>query len=350
MKSLFDEICIGSLHLKNRLIRSATWEAMADESGRPTPRLTGMYRELASGGIGLIITGATTFARDATRIPGMLAIPDETYIPAFRAMTGAIHDSDALIVMQLAFTGRNGEMWEPARPETGEIERIIRQFGDAALRAQLAGFDGIQVHAAHGYFLSSFLNARKNTRSDRFGGDVLGRERFLLGICDEIRARTGDDFPVLVKINCSDFEKDDGVWDTCRAVCMHLAEHGASAIEISGGVSGGPFPPPGLDYTESVFRDYAAGIAGSLDIPVILVGLNRDPEVLNGILATTAISSFSFSRPLLRQPDLPEFWLKNPDEPAECTSCDACRNQPDGNICPFRNEVKATEENNRILS
>lgn len=336
MKTLFDEIRIGPLRLKNRLVRSATWEAMADETGRPTPRLTMMYRELAKGGIGLIITGATTFVSDATRIPGMLAIPDETYIPAFQAMTRAIHDAGTPIVMQLAFTGRNGEMWEPTRPDTDEIEHIILEFGNAARRAQLAGFDGVQIHAAHGYFLSRFLNVQKNTRSDWFGGSIEGRERLLLEICDAIRARCGAGFPVLVKINCSDFEENDGVWDACLPACMHLAERGISAIEISGGVSGGPFPPAGLSYGESVFRDYAAEIATAVSIPVILIGLNRNPEVLNDLLATTEISCFSLSRPLLRQPDLPQFWQENPHTPAECISCDACRNQPDGNACPLR--------------
>lgn len=349
-KTLFDEIRVGPLLLKNRLVRSATWEAMADRAGQPTPRLTELYRELAVGGIGLIITGATTITHYATRLPGMLAIPDNTYIPALRAMTTAIHDAGAPVALQLAFTGRFGKVWEPGTPGKDEIEHIIWEFGEAARRAQEAGFDGVQVHAAHGYFLSRFLNVQKNRRTDRFGGEVRGRERILLEICDEIRKGTGRAFPLLFKINCSDFEQDDGVWDTCRAACMHLAEHGADAIEISGGVSGGPFPPPGLAYGESVFRDYAAEIARSVGIPVFLVGLNRDPAVLGTILSTTEIAGFSFSRPLLRQPDLPELWHKNPQVPAECTNCNACREQTEGNTCPFRDGAGEARKHHRLLS
>ncbi|HEX3001181.1 MAG TPA: NADH:flavin oxidoreductase, partial [Methanoregula sp.] len=116
MKTLFDATRIGIIPLRNRLIRSATWEAMADTSGRPTPRLIQVYRELADGGTGLIIGSATTFTADATRIPGMLALPDDAYIPAYEEMVRAVHAAGAPIVMQLVFPGRNGTFWSPADP------------------------------------------------------------------------------------------------------------------------------------------------------------------------------------------------------------------------------------------
>jgi len=336
MKTLFDETCIGRMRLANRLIRSATWEAMAGETGRPTPRLIRVYRDLALGKTGLIIVSATTITSDATRVPGMLSIPDDTFIPDYRKLVRTVHEAGAPIVMQLVFPGRNGAFWTPQEPSRDEIQEIIRGFGDAALRAQMAGFDGVQIHAAHGYFLSQFLNVRKNTRTDEYGGPVKNRVRLLLEIAGGIRERTGKVFPVLVKINCSDFEEDDGVWDACREACRELAELGINAIEVSGGINSMKFPPSGLPYRESVFREYAGEIARITDIPVILVGLNRTPSVMTGLLNTTGIGYFSLSRPLLRQPDLAGYWRENPDRPAECRSCDACRKQPDGNICPFR--------------
>ena len=338
MKTLFEPTRIGTLSLKNRLVRSATWEAMADNAGRPTPRLVRVYRELAEGGPGLIITSATTIARDATRPPGMLSIADDACIPAFHDLARAAHDAGVPIVMQVVHPGRDGAMWSPADATREDLHAITRQFGEAAVRAQTAGFDGVQVHAAHGYFLSQFMNIRRNTRTDEYGGSVENRGRFLVSIVREIRAKTGREYPVLIKINCSDFEPDDGVWDAVRAVCPRLAEEGISAIEISGGVSGAPFPPPELPFEESIFRDYADGIARIAGLPVILVGMNRTPAVLTGLLNTTGIGYFSLSRPFLRQPDLILFWKKNPDEPAACISCDACRNQPDGNVCPFRED------------
>ncbi|MDD1686789.1 NADH:flavin oxidoreductase [Methanoregula sp.] len=336
MKTLFDETCIGTMQLRNRLVRSATWEAMADETGLPTPRLIGVYQDLALGGTGLIISSATTITGDAARIPGMLAIPDDTCIPAYRELTRTVHDAGAPVVMQLVFPGRNGIFWTPGDPTCDDIQSIIKGFGDAALRAQQAGFNGVEIHAAHGYFLSQFMNARKNTRTDEYGGTVRNRIRFLREIMSDIRAKTGESFPILVKINCSDFEEDDGVWDACREACRQLAKQGISAIEVSGGIHGTPFPPEGLPYEESVFRDHATEIARITGVPVILVGMNRTPAVMTELLNTTDIGYFALSRPFLRQPGLANHWRENPDEPAECLSCDACRNQPDGNVCPFR--------------
>jgi 2,4-dienoyl-CoA reductase-like NADH-dependent reductase (Old Yellow Enzyme family) len=335
MKTLFDRTCIGPLRLKNRLVRSATWEAMAREDGRPTPRLVRVYEELARGGAGLIITGATTFAPDATHPPRMLAINDDTYIPPLRELTETVHKSGVPVIMQLVHPGRDGAMWNCTDASRDDIRSIVRGFGEAAARAQAAGFDGVEVHAAHGYFQSQFMNAKKNHRTDEYGGTVENQARFLLEIVAEIRKCTGKDYPVLVKINCSDFEDEDGVWEACRYTCRKLAEAGVAAIEVSGGVSGEPLPPPGHPYEESVFRDYAAMIADETGIPVILVGLNRNPALLHDLLNTTRIGYFAFSRPFLRQPDLARFWKKNSEMPALCTSCDACRNQPDGNTCPF---------------
>lgn len=286
----------------------------------------------------MIITSATTFATAATHPPGMLAIRDGSYLPAYRDLVKTAHDAEVPIVMQLVHPGRNGVMWTPADATRADLRSMVQGFGDAAVLAQQAGFDGVQVHAAHGYFLSQFLNTGRNTRTDEYGGSVDNRVRFLREIVRDVRTRTGETFPVLVKINCSDFEDNDGVWEAAQAACRELAQDGISAIEISGGVSGAPFPPESLPHRESVFRDYAATIARIVDVPVILVGCNRTPSLMTELLNTTGIGYFSLARPFLRQPDLAHFWKKNPAEPAACPSSDACRKQPDGNICPFRED------------
>lgn len=333
MKTLFDPTRIGTMRLKNRLVRSATWEAMADETGRPTPRLIEVYRELAAGGVGLVITSATLIAKDASGLPGMLSLYDDASVPAFATLAAAVHENGCPVVQQLTIVGTGGAWWTPGSVSEEDIRHVIRLFADAAARSQQAGFDGVQVHSGHGYFISQFLNAKKNTRTDAYGGSVENRSRFLVEIVEAIRARTGPSFNILVKINCSDFEKDDGVWDACRI----LADRGISAIEVTGGATG-KLDPAWTGYEESVFRDYAAEIAKSVDIPVILVGLNRSAPVLVKLLETTRIGYFSLSRPLLSEPDLPNIWKAHPNQPAACTSCDTCREQPDGNVCPFREE------------
>jgi len=336
MKTLFDVTSIGTMHLKNRFVRSATWEAMADESGRPTPRLLEVYRELAKGGVGLIITSATTIARNATGLPGMLSLYDDASVPAFAALASAVRENVCPVVQQLTIVGTGGAWWTPGAVTKEDLRRVTGLFADAAARSQQAGFDGVQVHSGHGYFISRFLNAKKNPRTDEYGGTAENRARFLAEIVEAIRARTGPSFSILVKINCSDFEEDDGVWDACRAACTTLPGRGITAIEVTGGSTGKLDPPVG-GYDESVFRDYAAEIAASVEVPVIMVGLNRTPALMQKILDTTRIGYFSLARPLLREPGLPSTWKDHPDHPAACTSCDACREHPeDGISCPFR--------------
>lgn len=175
----------------------------------------------------------------------------------------------------------------PATPTSEELRAVVQAFGDAASRAEGAGFDGVQVHTGHGFFLSQFLSAEMNTRTDEYGGAVGNRVRLLLQVCAEIQARTSRAFTVLVKINCLDLLEGDGVWEACKLACSELTDMGISAIEITGGLSGAPFPPAGLPYGESVFRNYAAEVAETMDVPLILVGLNRIPAVFEHLLATT---------------------------------------------------------------
>jgi 2,4-dienoyl-CoA reductase-like NADH-dependent reductase (Old Yellow Enzyme family) len=333
-KTLFDTTRIGPITLKNRLIRSATWEGMADEAGHLTDRVRTVYQDLARGGVGLIITSATRMTPDATGLPGMLSIPNDSFIPEYQDLTDRVHAEGCPIVMQLSFTGRDGAMWTPDVPSAAEIHRIVRTFGECAVRAQKAGFDGVQFHAGHGFFLSQFLNRKKNTRTDDYAGSPENRARIILEIYDEIRRRVGKEFGVLVKINCSDFQEDDEVFAACRYACIHLADRGIDAIEITGGAGGAV---PGLEETgfeESVFRIYAKAIAGETPVPVILVGMNRTPAVMDHLLNTTAIRYFSLSRPLLRKPDLVNHWKSAPGEASACISCNQCR-QPGGNVCPF---------------
>jgi len=335
MKSLFDTTTIGKISLKNRLLRSATWEGMADSSGHPTPRLLQVYEDLAKGGIGLIITGATTILPHATGLPGMMNMSDDSAITGYQKLTSIIHQYDVPVVMQLTYVGVNGAWPAAGDPTHYELSSIIRAFGDAAVRVKESGFDGVQFHAGHGYFTSQFLNKQKNTRTDEYGGSVENRARFILELYDEIRSRVGDNFAVFIKINCGEFQTDDdGVFEACRYTCQQLNHRGIQAIEITGGVSGNPISPKG-EFTESVFRDYAAKIADEIQVPVILVGMNRNPALLTELLNTTRISYYSLARPLIREPDLARVWQEHPETEAECTSCDACRTQ-DGIVCPFR--------------
>lgn len=333
MKTLFVDTRINNMKLKNRIVRSATWEGMADSSGRLTARLANVYETLAKGGVGLIITGGTYITEDSTTLPGMAGIYDDSFIDDYKRLTDMVHENGCPIVMQLAYAGRGGEMWIPSSPSRNDIKSIVKAFGEGALRAKLAGFDGVQIHAAHGYFLSQFLNRKNNMRHDEYGGAIENRARILVEIYDEIRERTGSSFSIFIKINGTDaFDESEG-FNSCKYACMQLAERGINAIEISGGDAE---LKNSLDnpYKESIFRDYAAGIAKDVRVPVILVGFNRTPAIMEEILNTSNIGYFALSRPLLREPALVNDWQNNMNKKAECISCNTCF-KADGNTCVF---------------
>ncbi|WP_319580171.1 NADH:flavin oxidoreductase [uncultured Methanospirillum sp.] len=336
MRTLFDTTRIGSITLKNRFIRSATWESMADQTGRPTRQLVDLYEGLALGGVGMIITGATIIVPDPTGLPEMLSIADDRYIPTYQEMISKIHRHGVPVVMQITYVGRGGTWTTPTDLSEIELRDLARTYANAAERAQKAGFDGIQIHAGHGYFLSQFQNSGKNKRIDRYGGEVSNRARFILEMYDLVRSRVGNDFGVFIKINCGDFEdEDDRVFETCRYTCNQLSERKIDGIEITGGAGNGlPLPPRGK-YEESVLRDYAAMIAEEIETPVMMVGMNRDLILMSELLEKTKISYFSMSRPFIREPDLVMRWKNHQEHKSACTSCNACRKQ-EIIRCPFR--------------
>ncbi|AKG37065.1 NADH:flavin oxidoreductase [Paenibacillus durus] len=307
MKTLFDETRINGIQLKNRLIRSATHEGLADKSGHLTDEVIKVYQDLAEGGVGLIITGVAYITEDSKYLHGMMGFYDDSFIPEYRKMTDIAHANDCPIIIQLAYAAKDGEMWTADAPSTEEIKAIVKPFGESALRAKRAGFDGVQIHAGHRYFLSQLLSPSKNGRQDEYGGSLENRTRLIVEIYDEIRRRAGEDFGVFIKLNSTDLDGDDEVFASCRYLCKQLADRGIDGIEISGGY--GPFMPSrSFPYKESVLRDDAALIAKDVQVPVILVGLNRTPAVMEEILNTTDIEYFAISRPLIHQPDLPNLW------------------------------------------
>jgi 2,4-dienoyl-CoA reductase-like NADH-dependent reductase (Old Yellow Enzyme family) len=219
-----------------------------------------------------------------------------------------------------------------------EIILVQKSFADAADRAKKAGFDGVQIHAAHGYLLSKFLTPYYNHRTDEYGGDIENRARMVLETYKAIRAEVGPDYQVLIKINSEDFIEQGMTFADCKYLCHKLTDLGIDAIEISGGSfssrpnegSSRNIPPE----QESYYKKYAAEIAQEIKIPVILVGGNRDVKGLTEILNNTAIEYTSFCRPFICESDLINRWEKD-TTPAKCVSCNKCYN-PSGTVCIFK--------------
>ncbi len=209
-----------------------------------------------------------------------------------------------------------------------EIISIEDDFAKAAERAVEVGFDAIQIHAAHGYLISQFLSPASNKRHDKYGGNIDGRMRFLLEIYQKIREVVAEKYPVLIKINCEDFLENGLEFKDTLYVLKILEEMGLDGVEISGGVRGGKKTPimTGIDSIEKegYWKDYAKELKKHLQIPVILVGGLRSYEVIEVLFKKNIADFFSFSRPLIKEPDLIKKWHNKIYEKSKCISCNKC--------------------------
>ena len=361
MKSLFDQTHLAGMKLKNRIVRSATFDGVADKRGHSTEKLFQVYENLAKGGVGTIITGLTYVSDLEQPYPGQMGIYDDSFIAEYQKFTDMIHSYNANIILQLACLGsqtslKEGSdkiMWGASEVEDlafkgipkamtiDEISYVQKAFAEAALRAKTAGFDGVQMHVAHGYLLNKFLTPYYNRRTDNYGGSVENRARMVLETYKAIREKVGPEYPVLIKINSEDYMEQGMTFADCKYVCQQLAALGADAIEISGG-SRSSRPNEGYarkipPEQESYYKAYAAEIAQQINIPVILVGGNRDFESLTAILNQTTVEYVAFSRPLICESNLISRWQGGDLNRAKCISCGKCFH-PTGTSCVFNRQ------------
>lgn len=356
MKTLFDPITIAGMKLKNRIVRSATYDGFSDQQGRPTARLYKVYEDLAKGGVGAMITGLTSVSDAEQLESGQMSIRDDSFIPDYRIMTDAVHNHGAAIILQLACMGSQGyhpagekPVWGPSAVEDvafnktpremsrEEIARMQEDFAMGAIRAKQAGFDAVQLHVAHGYLLSRFLTPYYNRRSDEYGGSIENRGRAIFETCRAVREKVGAAYPVLVKINSEDFIEQGMTFEECRFICKGLFNLGIDAIEVSGGYVSSPPSLGPCRKEEGYFGDYAEQLARELPIPVIAVGGNRDFDAMTKVVRESAVSAVSLSRPLIREPNLVERWKGGDHGRALCISCNKCF-KPNGTACVFNRE------------
>jgi len=361
MKSLFDKTKLKNIELKNRFIRSATHEGMAGKDGAVNERLINIYENIAKGGVSTIISGFAYVVAGDPCSPGMIGAYDDRFIGGLKALTDAVHKHGANIILQVAeggpqakFNLKTRTVYAPSVVEhkhTGvipvemtkeDIKKHVEAFGNAALRAKKSGFDGIQMHAAHGYLLSQFLTPYYNRRNDEYGGNIENRLRIIMEVYENMRQKAGDDYVVAIKINCSDFMGDDGLtFEESRYVCKKLDEKGIDLIEISGNVGFNPAEPEIIrtdihnDLSKQCYySEYAKVVAKETRCPVAVVGGNRDFALMNEILNCTDIEYFSLSRAILREPDLVNKWEQDNSYESGCMSCNKCFSLK-GNVCIF---------------
>ncbi|MBN1572133.1 MAG: NADH:flavin oxidoreductase [Deltaproteobacteria bacterium] len=378
MAKLFDKTKIKGLELKNRFVRSATNEEMADRDGFPTENLFKLYGRLAKGGVGLIITGLSAVSADGRTTPRMNCIYSDDHIEKFRELADHVHENGSKIAMQIAHAGRQTTKKligtqpiapSPVRDMTSfttpremteeDIERVIEDFAKAARRAKEGGFDAVQLHCAHGYLISQFLCPYTNRRRDRWGGSVENRMRFLTKIYGRVRELVGDGYPILVKMNGYDMMKGGLDIDEAAVQARMMKDMGIDGIEVSCGIGEdglsslrGDIPIEAIiddlgsfkkqpvmrfimrhfgkkiikthPFSEEYNLDAARAIKSSVKIPVFAVGGNVDPAKIRGIVERGDSDYVSLCRSLIIEPGFPKQIEEGRTEPSRCIHCNLC--------------------------
>lgn len=349
---LFHPTAIGNMKLRNRFVRSATFDSMAGKGGRVSDDQIALYTRLARGGVGLIVTGMAS-VHPSGQISGYQnTVYDDNCIAGLQRLTAAVHRQGARIALQLAHAGREAFKYLAHKHSTAlvpsivpddphseavcramtdeEIENIIQAFGDGARRAREAGFDAVQIHGAHAYLFSQFLSPFSNRRIDRWGGSLENRMRFLSAVYQEVRTAVGADFPVMIKLGVEDgFPHGLQFAEGCRAA-VECAGWGFDALEISQGLRGKHYSQTefrtAIDRPEreAYFRNWCREVKTRVTVPVMMVGGLRRPEQMEAFLRDGEADFMALCRPLIREPDLIERWAAGDLKKPDCIFCNAC--------------------------
>ena len=378
MSVLFDPIKVGTLALKNRFVRSATYYALSDEDGFIGEQSIALKRTLAENEVGLIVSGYAFVLKSGQVPPDMNGIQSDEHTPVYRRMTEAVHAAGGKIVMQIVHGGaasfhaaRSGGDYlavssvdkmpdfgrTPRVMEDEDVWEIIQAFGQAAGRVQEAGFDGVQIHGCHGYLVSQFLSPRTNRRTDQWGGSPENRRRFVVEVARSIKKQVSADFPVMVKLGIRDYIKpgDDLTWggnvgrrfgptvdpessdalglsiEEGALAAKALEEEGICLIEISNGFLGTStykihlgINAPGK---EATLLNDAHVVRQATKGRLCLVAGMRSLPVMEQIVPSGAADLVALCRPLIREPGLIKRWKEGDVRPAECISCGGCFNK-----------------------
>lgn len=351
---LFQPAKIGKLEIRNRFIRAATAEGLADGQGRPLASLAGVYRNLARAEVGLIVTGHAFVHPMGRHSLSQTGIHQDENISSLRRVCQPVASTDSKIFIQLSHAGRQSrpgvlpsKPWAPSAVPFGdgvynpramteeEIEEVIESFGQAARRAKEAGFHGIEIHGAHGFLISSFLSPHTNRRTDKWGGSEENRLRFLLEVYKRIRRQVGREYPLTMKLNGSDYLKNGLKPEASAAIASRMVSEGIDGITVSGGMREGDGSPRPKTWDikspdeEAYFRNEAKVIKRAVaSLPLALVGGLRSARIMEQIVEEKLAEFVALSRPFIMEPDLVMRIKAGMQEPAACDSCNDCLAAP----------------------
>lgn len=322
--------------LPNRIAKAAMTEGLADRHDNPTPELNTLYRRWSEGGAGLLITGNVMVDRRFLERGGNVVLEDDRAMTRLKAWARAGQVAGNHLWMQINHPGRqcsrlvNSEPFSPsdvqlklvgnfARPRAmteSDILDVIQRFATTAGLAKQAGFSGVQVHSAHGYLGSQFLSPVTNQRTDRWGGPLENRARFLMETVAAVRREVGPAFPIGVKLNSSDFQQGGFTLEECVQVSSWLGEASVDLLEISGGTYENLVFMDTAEKRESTrtreafFLEYATAIKEAAAVPVMITGGFRTLDAMNKALEAHETDVIGIARPFCVRPDFPQLMLE----------------------------------------
>jgi 2,4-dienoyl-CoA reductase-like NADH-dependent reductase (Old Yellow Enzyme family) len=340
--NLFEPYKIGRLELKNRFVRSATWDATADSTGTVTEKSVALYRKLGEGGMGLIVSGYAFVSPLGQAAYGQYGAHTDDMIPGLRRLVQAVHQGGTKIALQIVHAGISSDYLHrqgipslavsslpqsnrPHRQMTEEeIETIIADFAAAARRGVEAGFDAVQLHGAHGYLMSQFISPLTNFRTDGWGGSLENRCRFHLEVIQRIRQVIDAHFPLLIKFGVQDDRAGGLPLSEGITAAKLMVARGIDAIEVSAGIGSPARVTKENDPEHAYFRERAAAVKQAVSVPVIVVSGIRSLAMAQSIIDSGDADLISMSRPFIRQPDLVARWQRGETNLAACISCNRC--------------------------
>jgi len=326
MAGLFDPIDIKGLRIKNRIVMPPMATGMATPEGATTNRHLTHYTERARGGVGLIIVEHTFVLPNGKLRYGQLGLYDDGLIAGLKHLTDAVHSEGTRIIIQLTHAGSRttreliggqpvgawnrpvpGDKEAPRPLTVPEISTIVRAFSEAARRALEGGFDGVELHGAHGFLLCQFLSPYTNQRKDAYGGSLEGRLRFPLDVILEVKNELGEAAPLFYRFGADDMIDDGLTREEAKLVAPRLERAGVNVIDVSGGLGGNGHE---RFSEQGYFVPLAQSIKETVTVPVIGVGNITEPEYADAIVREGRVDLVAFGHMLLSNPDFPKFAAK----------------------------------------
>ena len=319
MPTLFSPLSFSGLTLRNRIAMPLMWSGKATAEGFVTPAIVEYHRVRAAAGTGLIIVEHSFVHPQGRHSSTQIGVHDDECLDGLSTLASAIRAEGAVSCLQISHAGARASSrvtrlpvvapsavatareTNPDAPEAltrAQIGEVVDAFAAAAVRARLAGFDAVEIHAAHGFLLSQFLSPLTNRRSDAYGGDHERRSRLHLDVLSAVRRRAGEDFPVFVRLGLHD-ERPGGL--TLAPACVtavRLAAAGAALIDVSGGLAGSDDPGRGPGY----FVGYAEALKAELDVPVLVAGGISDARMADLIIRSQRADLVGVGRAMLDDP------------------------------------------------